>query len=286
VVGMAHALDPTTDWIFPYYREQVALRRFGAGILAREVLRLRGHPDGAPLGPGQHVFPAQISLGTQLLHAVGYAWGLKLQDEPGIVATVFGDGSSSEGDAAEAFNLAGVLHVPVLFVCVDNGWAISTPRSRQSAAVSIAARAEGFGLEGVIVDGNDVLAVHQAVTEARHRAATGGASTILELITYRMGPHTTSDDPTRYVPAEDRARWVERDPIDRHRRHLASVNAWSDADEEQARAEAMSRIDAAVDAAEAAPLRPEAMFEHVYANEPERLVRQRREFLAEQEARR
>lgn len=276
-VGVAGALDPLTDWLVPQYREYVAIRRFGDEILDRLVLYLRGHPEGGFFPPPIRVTPAQISLAAQIPQAVGMAWGLRLRGEPGVVACFFGDGSSSEGDFYEAANFAGVIKAPVILVCVNNGWAISTPRARQTASVTIAAKAAAFGMPGVQVDGNDVLAVRDAVREARARAVAGEGPTLLECVTYRLGPHTTADDPTRYVPPADRAAALEREPLRRARRLLEDGSRWNDARQAATEAEANERLDRAIERAETTALAPDAFFDHLYATPTARMQRQREE---------
>ena len=182
-----------------------------------------------------------------------------------------------EGDFYEAGNFAGVLRAPVLFLCVNNGWAISTPLSSQTAAVSFAAKAAAFGFPGVRVDGNDALAMISVVAAARERAVTGGGPTLIEAVTFRMGPHTTADDPKRYQPPEERAGWEGRDPIVRLRRHLEGRGLWSDDLHAAAEAAAAAEIDAAWDRAEAMTVAPDAFFDHVYAEPTPRMVTQRAE---------
>ena len=154
-----------------------------------------GDPAGNLMAPGVNVLPYQISLAAQVPHAVGLAWGLRHQGSDGVVCVYFGDGASSEGDTHEALNLAGVRRAPVVFLLKNNGWAISTPVRKQTAATSFAARAAGYGMAGELVDGNDLLAVHDACTRAVARARAGDGPTLIEARTYRMGPHNTSDDP-------------------------------------------------------------------------------------------
>ena len=173
IVGAAHALDPEHDWVVPQYREPLGLRRYGPEILERFMLYNLGHPAGGHIPEPIRVLPNQIALATQIPHAVGIAWGMTLRDEPGVALAFFGDGSSSEGDFYEAGNLAGVLGAPVIMLCVNNQWAISTPVHLQTAADSFAAKAAAFGIPGVLVDGNDASAVYDAGDEARSRALAG-----------------------------------------------------------------------------------------------------------------
>ncbi len=198
VVGAALALDPARDWVVPQYRELPALLRQGLP-LETLMLYFTGHPAGGRIPDGVNLLPIQISLAAQLPQAVGLAWGLKLQGAPGVVVVFVGDGASSEGDFHESLNLAGVVGAPVVFLLQNNGWAISTPRSRQSRARTLAERGPGYGVPGVLVDGNDLLAVHGVVAAAVERARSGGGPTLVETLTYRIGAHNTADDPTRYV---------------------------------------------------------------------------------------
>jgi pyruvate dehydrogenase E1 component alpha subunit len=193
------------------------------------------------------------------------------------VCTYFGDGASSEGDAHEAMNLAGVRRAPVVFVLKNNGWAISTPVRKQTAAASFAARAAGYGMAGELVDGNDLFAVHDACSRAVARARAGEGPTLIEARTYRMGPHNTSDDPTRYVDPvelEDRRAF---DPIDRVRRYLTAEGLIDEAAEQRLVQELRAEVDAAFAEAQDSP-EPgsDAIFDHVYARAPGRLEAQRR----------
>ena len=159
------------------------------------------------------MFPTQISLAAQIPHAVGFAWGQRLRREPGVVAAFVGDGATSEGDFYEAMNFAGVLRAPVVFVIVNNHWAISTPLDHQSAVAALSDKAAAAGFPGVQVDGRDPVQVHEAVAAARQRALDGDGPTLIECVTYRLGPHTTADDPGRYVPPDELAGEKARDPL-------------------------------------------------------------------------
>jgi pyruvate dehydrogenase E1 component alpha subunit len=277
VVGAVAALDPARDWVLPQYREPVALGRYGPEVLRTYALYQRGHPAGGHFPAPIRVFPVQISLAAQVPHALGLAWAMQLKGDSGVACVFFGDGASSEGDFYEAGNFAGVLGAPVIFLCVNNGWAISTPLSTQTAAASFAAKANAFGFPGVRVDGNDALAMISAVGAARERAVSGGGPTLIEAVTFRMGPHTTADDPKRYQAPEDRAAWEGRDPIVRLRRHLEGRGLWDDERQAEAEAVAGAEIDAAWDAAEAATVPPDHFFEHVYSEPTPRMATQRAE---------
>ena len=277
VVGTVAALDPAWDWVLPQYREPVALGRYGPEVFERFCLYQRGHPEGGHIPAPIRVFPVQISLAAQVPHAVGLAWAMRLKGDPGVACVFFGDGASSEGDFYEAANFAGVLRSPVLFLCVNNAWAISTPLAKQTAAESFAAKAAAFGFPGVRVDGNDALAMYAVTAAARARALAGDGPTLIEAVTYRMGPHTTADDPKRYVPAEERAAWEHLDPIRRLRTHLEGRGLWDGARQAGAEASAAATIDAAWDKAEVATADPGAFFDHVYGTPTPRMERQREE---------
>ena len=274
VIGSSLALDPARDWVVPQYRELPAMLHMGYSM-ARFLLYFMGHPAGNEMPPGVNVLPFQIALAAQLPHAVGLGWGLRLQGADGVVMTYFGDGASSEGDAHEAMNLAGVRRAPVVFVLQNNGYAISTPVAQQTAAESFAARAAGYGFPGEIVDGNDLLAVHEAARRAVERARAGEGPTLIEARTYRLGPHNTADDPTRYVDPGELAARAADDPILRTRRLLQERRLLDDAAEEVMRAEVADEVAAAVTEAEGfTPAHAGQLFEHVFATPTPRMRRQ------------
>jgi TPP-dependent pyruvate/acetoin dehydrogenase alpha subunit len=226
-----------------------------------------------------NALPIQISVASQILHGVGLAWGLKLQKKDGVVLTYFGDGATSEGAFHEAANFAGAFHVPAVLLCVNNGWAISTPRSRQTAAKTIAQKAEAYGFPGVQIDGNDPLSVYEAVREAVERARRGDGPTLIEAVTYRLGAHTTADEPTRYRSAEELQEWQAKDPIPRFGELLKQRGLW-DAKREAAMEEEIEQQIAEFSAeADAEPPPPaDGFFEHVYASPIPKLQQQREAF--------
>jgi pyruvate dehydrogenase E1 component alpha subunit len=273
IVGVAMALRPDLDWVVPQYRELAAQLRQG-WPLKDAFLFWAGHPDG--WRPAPRILPVAIALAAQLPHAVGLAWGLRHRGSDAVVATFCGEGASSEGDFHEALNFAGVLRAPVVFVLQDNNWAISTPRSIQSAASSLADRAAGYGMAGTSVDGNDLFAVFEAASTAVARARSGEGPTLIEAKTYRLLAHNTVDDPTRYVDPDELAQAETRDPITRLRTHLREHDLLTEEQDEETAAEVQATIDTAVAEAEAHPApRPAELFEHVYAERPDRLERQR-----------
>jgi pyruvate dehydrogenase E1 component alpha subunit len=277
IVGVVRALDLARDWIVPYYREQLGMAALGDEFLEQMVVYWRGHPNGGRVPDGVRCLPPQISLGSQIPQAAGLAWGLRLRGEPGIVCAFIGDGATSEGDFYEGLNLAGVQHVPLLVVVLNNGWAISTPTTRQTAAATFAAKAESAGVPSMRADGNDVLAVLQTTRAARAQVASGNGPMLLELVTYRVGAHTNSDDPTRYVPEAELAEWRERDPIDRLRTRLTQARAWDDARHAALVDAVEARLERIIDSAFAHEVDPDDAFDHVVASESSRLAQQREE---------
>ncbi|MET0767170.1 MAG: pyruvate dehydrogenase (acetyl-transferring) E1 component subunit alpha [Aeromicrobium sp.] len=274
-IGSGRALAPN-DFVFPSYREHaVAWCRGLDPALLLSLFR------GTSLGgwdPAQYGYalPA-IIIGAQTLHAVGYGIGLTLEGKEDAVVAYFGDGATSQGDTNEAFTWAASYNAPVVFFCQNNHYAISIPQERQTR-VPIAQRAAGFGFPGVRVDGNDVLAVHQVTTEALAKARAGGGPTLIEAITYRMGAHTTSDDPSRYRDPHEADEWAERDPLLRLRLLLERTDpGFAEFDAEvQAEAEALG-----VHLRDVCRNLPDPdlaeLFEHVYADMPPELVAQREE---------
>jgi pyruvate dehydrogenase E1 component alpha subunit len=280
VVGAVRGLDLTVDWFVPYYRDLIGLGALGDDYFAQIVAYWRGHPDGGRVPDGVRCLPPQIALGSQVPHAAGLAWGLALRGDPGVVCVFIGDGATSEGDFYEGLNLAGVQRLPLIVLCINNGWAISTPTDRQTAAESFAAKGIAAGVPGVRVDGNDVVAVVDATRRARRRAAAGEGPTLIEAITYRMGAHTNSDDPTRYVPADSLRDWQSRDPIERFRLVLEAAGAVDDAQHAAAQAAVEARLERIIDGALQLDVDPAAALDHLTSTPTARATRQRGEIVA------
>ena len=275
IMGAAMAVDPDRDWMVPQYRELPALLHHGYPA-ERVVLYRQGHPAGGYVPPGVRVMQYQVSLAAQLPHAVGLAWGMKLQGQSGVALVYFGDGASSEGDFHESCNLAGVVGAPVIFLLQNNHWAISTPREIQTAASDIAARAPGYGFPGVSVDGNDLMAMYLVTAQAVERARAGRGPTLIEAHTYRMGAHTTADDPSRYVEPDVERRWARLDPILRVQRHLGTTGEWSEDTRMQWEQEIAAEVDEAfARAARFPPPHAGDLYEHVFVEMPPSLARQR-----------
>ncbi|WP_219617119.1 thiamine pyrophosphate-dependent enzyme [Brevibacterium jeotgali] len=279
VVGSSLALDPSVDWIVPQYRELPALLRHGLSIEGF-LSYWKGNSEAARIPDGVKVLPPQIGLAAQLPHAVGLAWGLQLQGDPGAVMTFIGDGGSSEGDFHESLNLAGVMKAPVVFLLQNNGWAISTPRSKQSAADTFASRGEGYGVPSILVDGNDLFAVSAAAREAVGRAKSGEGPTLIESQTYRLGAHNTADDPSKYVDSGEKLQWEELDPIPRVISYLRARDAITDAEIDDIEARNEAEVARAVDVLDTiGPASAETLFDHVSSTMSIRLRRQRDQIL-------
>ncbi len=283
IVGSAMALDPERDWIAPTYRELPAMLQIGLPLW-RFLLYYRGHPLGGAVPEGVNLLPVQIALATQVPHAVGLAWGLRQQGSDGAVLAYFGEGASSEGDVHEAMNLAGVRKAPVVFLLQDNGWAISTPVSKQTATSSFALRAPGYGFPGELVDGNDLFAVYEATRRAVDRARAGEGPTLIEARTYRLAPHNTSDDNKRYIEPDELERAQANDPLPRLRAQLEERGLIDDEREAAMREEIAAEIAEAIERmeSEAAELPLAPLYDNAYADPPARLLRQRRAALGEE----
>ncbi|HET9596814.1 MAG TPA: thiamine pyrophosphate-dependent enzyme [Anaeromyxobacteraceae bacterium] len=274
VFGTASAMEEG-DWIFPCYREHGAALLRGMP-LAAYVCDLLGNAGDLMLGhqmpcheawrPGRFT-SISSPIGTQIPQAVGAAWAARIKGDDMVSLVYFGEGATSSNDFHTGLNFAAAHKVPVVFACRNNGWAISMPRERQTAAETIAQKALAYGMRGERVDGNDLLAVHAAARRARERAAAGGGPTLLECVTYRVEGHSTSDDPRAYRPAELVEPWRKKDPILRLRAHLAGRGLLGDEDEARAVSEAKERIHAAIVEAEAHPAKPPlaTLFQDVYA---------------------
>src|ERR1700730_4178688 len=230
-IGSVFTLRPG-DWLVPSFRETGAMLWRGWPI--EKILSLyAGRLEGSSPGPEQRDLPVTIPVATQLPHAVGLAYGIQYRGEDAVVMTYFGDGATSEGDFHEACNFAGVWHVPVVFVCQNNQWAISVPLKKQTNSRTIAQKAIAYGFPGIQVDGNDVLAVQPASREAGDGAQAGEGPTLIECVTYRLGVHTTADDPTKYRTDEEVKAWEQKDPLTRFRAYLEKKKLLDDSVEAQ-----------------------------------------------------
>jgi pyruvate dehydrogenase E1 component alpha subunit len=267
------------DWLVPSFREMAAELWRGKPLF-RVLLLYGGYNEGGEIEEGRKDLPICIPVATHLPYAVGIGHALKLRGEEGVVMAFFGDGATSEGDFHEASNFAGVFRVPIVFVCQNNQWAISVPRSRQTRSQTLAQKALAQGFPGIQVDGNDVLAVYVAAREAVERARAGEGPTLIECVTYRMEVHTTADDPSRYREEKETEEWKKKDPIDRFRTYLTKKGVLSDEGAESLEGEIKTEIQEAVDAYEKRSEErndPLVMFDHVLEELPRYLREQREE---------
>ncbi|WP_407361737.1 pyruvate dehydrogenase (acetyl-transferring) E1 component subunit alpha [Microbacterium sp. LBN7] len=277
-IGTARALAPQ-DYVFPSYRETGVI--YARGAQPGDYVRMWRGEEGAGHDPETlRVAPLQIIIGAQTLHAVGYALGIRHEGADEVAVTYFGDGATSQGDVNEAMIFASSYQAPVVFVCQNNHWAISEPVAVQSQ-FPIAGRAPGFGIPSLRVDGNDVLACMAAMRWALDHARSGKGPAYIEAVTYRMGPHTTADDPTRYRDDAELESWRRRDPIARLEQHLRNAGELTDTHvaETQAAADAVAKdMRAACLGMVTRP--PLAVFDGVYAEPHTGLERQRDEYAA------
>lgn len=287
IVGAAYALRDS-DWVFPCYRELGAalirgldLQTFMDNMFGNENDTVKGRqmPDHYTCRAAKFV-SISSPVGTQITQAAGFAWGAKIDGKDLATLVFFGDGATSTPEFHSGMNLAGVFKIPTVFFCRNNGWAISTPTSRQTASETLAQKGEAYGVPGVRVDGNDLFAVIAVTRQAIERAASGKGATFIEALTYRMGGHSTSDDPDRYRGDDQLRPWQARDPLERVRQYLERQGAW----DQQRQTELEEQLDQtfrrAVAVSEATPPPSlESMFDDVYAQLPWHLKEQRDQLL-------
>ena len=275
-VGIGAAMAPG-DVYAPSYREYGIL--FERGVQPREVLLYWGGDERGndfQQGAARHDFPFCVPISTQCLHAAGAALAFKLRGEPHMAVATCGDGGTSKTDFYAALNSAGAYELPLVLGVVNNGWAISVPRSAQTGAQTLAQKGIAGGLFCLQVDGNDLVAVLEAMRIASERARSGQGGSVIEFMTYRLSDHTTADDARRYRDdAEVKAAW-EREPMTRLRTWLTAQGAWSEAEEAAWKQECDRLVNIEVDAYLATPVQPvEAMFDYLYADPPPELLAQR-----------
>ncbi len=286
-VGSAAVLGGE-DWCFPSYREPGAALTLGVR-LQDIVNEWYGNAEDLTKGrqmPVHYSFAKQrfvsvsSPIGTQIVQAVGAAHAMRIKKVKGVAITYFGDGATSSNDFHTGMNFAGVWKSPVIFLCSNNQWAISCPLSSQTACEVISDKASAYGMPGVRVDGNDVLAVYQASLAAAERARKGDGPTLIEALTFRIGPHSSSDDPTRYRPADQLKEWQAKDPIARLKEFLVKLGLWSDAKDKALEEEIGESIAAAVKHAEGVAMPATAtMFDDVYGTMPKHLAEQKERLL-------
>jgi len=286
-VASAYALRQS-DWIFPALREGAAMLLRGFQLVPY-ICQVFG--NGGDLTKGRQMPSHQAAkrvhqvswsscIGTQLPQAAGAAWAAKLKGDDTVMMAYLGDGATSSSDFHVAMNFAGVFRAPVVFLCQNNHWSISMPVQRQTASGSIAIKATAYGFPGIKVDGNSVEEVYGAAADAVDRARRGEGPTLIEAETYRLGAHSSSDDPTRYRDPREVELWKARDPVEQFRARMIQRNLWSEEKDEALKAELLQLVNAAIGEAEKKPPPgPETLFDDVYASDPWNIVEQRQEFL-------
>lgn len=280
--AVGYSLAPQ-DIYMPSYREYAA--QFARGVPMHQLLlywagdeRGMNYPAGTP---AHHDFPLSVPIASHVPQAVGVAYALKLKREPRVVLASCGDGATSKGDFAEAISAAGVWKLPLVFLVVNNQWAISMPRTRQTSASTLAQKALAGGIPGEQVDGNDVIAIRQVLERALARARDGGGPSLVEAITYRLHDHTTADDARRYRDERQVEQAWTQCPIKRLRAFMHKQGYWSEDDELRLQREAATDVEQAVQTyLQTAPLPPQAIFDHLYAELPASLAWQREEVRA------
>lgn len=278
-VGVAAAMRPD-DVLVPSFRDHGA--QLWRGVSLVELLLFWGGDErGSDFAGPRQDFPISIPVGSHAPHAAGVALAFRLRRQDRACVCILGDGATSKGDVAEALNLAGAWRLPAIFVVANNQWAISVPRAAQSAAATLAQKAIAAGIAGEQVDGNDVIAVRDAVERALAAARAGRGATLIEAVTYRLGDHTTADDASRYRRDDEVGPHWHEEPVLRLRLHLAGRRLWGKDQEEALLAETTTAVEAAAEAYLATPPQPpEAIFDHLYRELPEELRGQRAAVLA------
>ena len=273
-LGTAYALN-NDDWLVPCYRENTGL--FWRGLPMEYILlHWMGDERGNQIPAELCITPLAIPIGTQMLHAAGLAWACKYRKEDRLACTFFGDGATSEGDFHEAMNFAANLDLPVIFLCQNNGWAISVPTKIQCSAPTLAQRGLAYGMDSIQCDGNDIFAVVKVVKEAVRRAREEHRPTFIEAVTYRLGDHTTADDARRYRDEAELQLWLQRDPLVRLRNYLTERKLWNSTKEEALQTKAKEQVAAAAKRAEEIAATPASeIFDAMYAEIPNEVRRQR-----------
>lgn len=276
-IGSACALEKS-DWIFPSFREMGVYIAIGYPI--HMLFQYWAGDERGLMTPADlNIFPICIPVGTHIPHAAGAALAAKLKGDRIAVAAYFGDGGTSKGDFHEGFNMAGVFNAPVVFICQNNQWAISVPRERQSASVTLAQKAFAYGFEGIQVDGNDIFAVYKATKDAVEKARSGKGPTFIECFTYRMSHHTTADDATRYRKEAEVEAWKPLDPVLRLKLFMEKKGLWTEEYQKETERKSKEIIDKAVKAEESIqPPFPGDMISYTYEKLTPRQAGQMRDF--------
>ncbi len=268
------------DWLSPAFREMAAMLYHGV-TLEQAYLYWYGNELGSKFDDGVNVLPVNVPIGSQIGHAAGLAYAAKLQKKDQVAITYIGDGGTSHGEFHEAMNFAAVYDAPMIAIVQNNQYAISTPRAKQTRSETIAQKAIAYGIPGILVDGNDVLAMYAVVKEARERAIKGEGPTLIEAFTYRLGPHTTSDDPTIYRKDEEVEAWKLKDPLIRFKAYLVNKKLWSEKKETALQEVLKKTVNDTFKTVEASnPPTLDDVFDYTYATLPNELKKQKQAYQA------
>lgn len=278
-VAVAAAMEKG-DWFFPYFRDLGSYITLGYP-LKNYYIYWMGNEKGMEYPEDLNIYPLSVPVASTLPHAVGAAMAAKLKGHKNAFVSTLSDGATSQGDFHEALNFAGVYNTPNVFVCYNNQYAISTPRHKQTASKTLAQKADAYGLEGILVDGNDVLAMLDSARKALEKARTGQRPTLIEAFTYRLSNHTTSDDATKYRTEEELKEWEDKDPIKRFRNFLQNEGILTESKEEELTQDIEAEIETAVKEAENTPAPSiEEIFLYNYKTMPPHLQEQLAELKA------
>jgi len=277
-VGPMAATDKK-DWLVTAFREQAAMLYKGM-TLKQGYLYWYGHERGSQFDEGVKITPVNVPIGSQINHAAGIAYASKIKKKGEVVVSYIGDGGTSHGEFHEGMNFGAVQKVPMITIIQNNQYAISTPRKLQSAAETLAQKAGSYGIPGIQVDGNDVLAMYAATKEAVERARKGEGVSLIEAVTYRLGPHTTSDDPSLYRSEEEVNEWRERDPIPRFKKYLTNKKLWNKDKEEKLQEETKKFVADTFKEVEKSELASvDEVYDHTYETLPPYLKKQKETYL-------
>ena len=277
-VGSSFALRKE-DWMVPAFREAAAY--LTRGIDRVKFVQAWNGDTRAYYNPGGKDLPVAIPVASQILTATGIAWASKLQKKDEVTMVYFGDGATSEGDFHEALNFAGVYGLPIIFICQNNQWAISTPRKKQTASDTIAQKAIAYGINGIQVDGNDVIGMYAATKEAVENAKKG-IPTLIEAVTFRLSDHTTSDDASKYRSEDEVHGWEPKDPLRRIKLYFENIGTWTDDYGKWLDEQNKKEVDEAVEKAlSIEPRKPEDLFSNIFKEMPDELKKQKEYLLNE-----
>ncbi|PID27434.1 MAG: pyruvate dehydrogenase (acetyl-transferring) E1 component subunit alpha [Candidatus Cloacimonadota bacterium] len=266
------------DWLVPAFRELGVY--LSKGVSLKEIfLYYMGNEEGSRFKGANRVLPISVPIASQLVHAAGLGYAMQYKDEKNLVYAFVGDGGTSEGDFHEALNFAGVWKAPVIFIVQNNQYAISVPFSVQTASKNIAVKSEAYGIKGIKVDGNDFFAMYKAIDEAKEASLKGEGPILIEALTYRKGPHTTSDDPTKYRTKEEESEWEEKDPVKRLKAYLIDKGLWSDEKEEEINAQYKKEVDRIFREAEKDKgCNFDDVFKYIFTDIPQNILDQKAEY--------